>query len=133
MSWKLIAGLTLISLSAGCSEKRYAVTDLPSSPDGALKVRAYTLDDGALIKVSTGAEWDEFEALNIGQCSGLAFYWKGPRQAVLEYDKVQILHFMSPSRYYGGASISICDRRSGNCGAPIGKKQALPGCDDRSM
>lgn len=125
--------LTIAILLTGCSEKPYAVIDLPDSPDGKLRARAYVLEDSLSIKVSNGDNWDEFQPLIIGQCSDLHFYWSSPENAVVSYDKMQVLHFTSSRRYFSGASISLCDRNAGNCSPPTGVRVSLDGCDDATM
>lgn len=134
MSRKLVYIACILTFGiTGCSDKPYSVKDLPSSPDGALQARSYALDDTVNIKISSDGKWDKFYPLVIGQCSGVSFFWKGPREAVVEYDKVQVAHFISSPRYYGGATVSICDRQSKSCGSAVSGKHVLAGCDEATM
>lgn len=124
-------GVFLLSVALlGCQEKQYQVVDLPDSPDGRLNVRAFVLDETASIKISGGPRWNDFNPLIIGQCSGVKFYWAGPRQAVVVYDTVQIAQFLSSPRYFAGADVSFCKESSGTCQAPQGAIAVLPGCDE---
>jgi hypothetical protein len=120
-------------LISGCTKKNYDVVELTQSPDKVIKARAYVLKGSIDIKLSNGSQWNEFSPLVIGQCSGVYFYWKSAKSAVVSYDQIQILHFISPKRYFSNASILLCDRNAESCPAPIGQMVALKGCDDVSM
>lgn len=120
-------------LVTGCKNGTVTTVSLPDSPDRQFRAEARVMKETLSIKIARSDQaWQDFDPIVIGQCSNVSFGWLSNDVAVLVYDKAEIAYFLSPRRYYGGATLSLCDRGSGACDFPP-KSVALSTCRDHSM